>query len=247
MSWRPGPPLTAPRLQLAVTVATDGTIYAIGGTIEHRHSPVVEALVLGGADWKQRAPMNLGRSDFGAACAADGSLFVVGGMSSDRDLLDAVERYLPEEDRWEEVAPLRIQRRGAAVAAGSIQIYVAGGRISDPGGVFSADFEIYDLSTGAWSQGRPMLTARAWCAGTIGSDSRFYVLGGHRANDPAGGYVKAVEAFDPASGAWESVDPLLVARASFAASACGDNLFAVGGEGFGRPVASIEKLELPRT
>jgi hypothetical protein len=63
----------------------------------------------------------------------------------------------------------------------------------------------------------------------------------------AGGYVKAAEAFDPASGAWEPVAPLLVARASFAASACGDGLLAVGGEGFGGPVASIEKLVLPRT
>ena len=244
VSWRPGPSLPAPSLQLAATAANDGTIYAIGGTIDHRHSPVVVALALGGANWEQRAPMNLGRSDVGAACASDGSLYVVGGLS-DQGLLDAVERYLPGEDRWEEVASLRVQRRGCAVAAGSMQIYVAGGHINDSGGVFSADFEVYHLSTGAWSQGPPMLTARAWCAGTIGPDGRFYVLGGHRANDPAGGYVKAVEAFDPASGAWEPVDPLLVARASFAASACGDDLLAVGGEGFGGPVASIEKLVLP--
>jgi hypothetical protein len=165
---------------------------------------------------------------------------------ADRDLLDTVERYLPGEDRWEEVAPLRIPRRGCAVAAASTQIYVAGGRISDPGGVFSADFEIYDLSTGTWSPGPPMLTARAWCAGTIGSDRRFYVLGGHRANDPGGGYVKTVEACDPASGAWEPVDPLLVARSSFTANACGDYLLAVGGEGLSGTTASIEKLVLPQ-
>jgi Protein kinase domain/Kelch motif len=246
VSWRPGPPLTAPRLQLAATAANDGTIYAIGGTVDHRHSPAVAALALGGADWEERAPMNIARSDFGAACASDGSLFAVGGLS-DRGLLDAVERYLPAGDRWEQVASLRIQRRGCAVAAGSMQIYVAGGRINDPGGVFSADFEIHDLTIGAWSRGPPMLTARAWCAGTIGPDHRFYVLGGHRAADPAGGYVKTAEAYDPASGTWEPVDPLLVARASFAASACGDGLLAVGGEGLGGPVASIEKLVLPRS
>jgi Protein kinase domain/Kelch motif len=246
VSWRPGSPLPAASLQLAATAANDGTLYAIGGLIDDRHSQAVVALALGGADWEQRAPMNLARSDFGAACASDGSLFVVGGLS-DQGLLDAVERYLPGEDRWEQVASLRIQRRGCAVAAGSTQIYVAGGRINDPGGVFSADFEVYDLSTGAWSQGPPMLTGRAWCAGTIGSDGRFYVLGGHRVTDPAGGYVKTVGAFDPVSGGWQPVDPLLVARALFAASACGDDLLAVGGEGFGGPVASIEKLVLPRT
>jgi hypothetical protein len=128
-----------------------------------------------------------------------------------------------------------------------MQIYVAGGRIDDSGGVFSPDFEVYDLSTGTWSCGPSMPTSRAWCAGTIGPDGRFYVLGGHRAHDPAGGYVRAVEAFDPASGAWGPVHPLRVARASFAAGVCGDDLLAIGGEGNGGPVASIEKLEIQQS
>ena len=239
---RAGPPLTAPRMQFRA-VAVDEAIYVLGGEISHHHSDTLETLV--GREWIARAPMRTARSDFSAVLAADGAIYAIGGLS-ETGLLTTVERYWPGEDRWEEVAPLRHARRGFAIGADSRYVYVAGGQTNDSGGVYTDSLEVLDVFTGTWSDGPALPTSRAWCAGTVAQDGNFYVLGGHRESGSRRGYVKAVEAFDPRTWRWDRVDPLLVARASFASVASANSIFAVGGEGDGSLPVSVERLLLRR-
>ena len=153
-----------------------------------------------------------------------------------------MERYIPAEDRWQEAAPLKRARRGFAIGADSSHIYVAGGT-SEGGAAYTDSLEVLDVRAGAWSDGPPLPTSRAWCAGTVASDGNFYVLGGHRYAESGGRYVKVVEAFDPRTWDWRRLDPLCVARASFVSVASADSVFAIGGDGIS-PVVSIERLAL---
>jgi hypothetical protein len=241
-TMRAGPRLTAPRMQFQA-VAVDEAIYVLGGAIGDHPSPTTETLV--GQEWIARAPLRTARSDFSAVVAGDGAIYAIGGQCA-TGLLPTVERYCPSQDRWEEAAPLRQARRGFAIGADARHVYVAGGRTNDSGGVYTDSLEVLDVFAGIWSDGPALPTSRAWCAGTVAQDGNFYVLGGHREGGSRRGYVKAVEAFDPWIWKWKRVDPLLVARASFASVVSTNSVFAIGGEGDGSLAVSVERLVLQR-
>lgn len=57
----------------------------------------------------------------------DKHLYVVGGTSSNHDVLQTVERYSFEEDKWVMVTPMSVNRAIPAVASADGLLYVAGG------------------------------------------------------------------------------------------------------------------------
>ncbi|XP_036338611.1 kelch-like protein diablo [Rhagoletis pomonella] len=87
-----------------------------------------------------------------AALKHEGYLYVVGGMvtnnGTDSDT-NAVERYNPRRDRWEQCAPL-LQARGAiALASAGQYIYALGGDCSE---VPTNMVERYDTHNNKWTQ-----------------------------------------------------------------------------------------------
>ncbi|KAJ8967801.1 hypothetical protein NQ317_013589 [Molorchus minor] len=66
------------------------------------------------------------RKNFGLV-ACNNCLYAIGGQGKHYDALNSVERYNIEERRWEEIAPMKYSRTGAACAKYRSHIWVAGG------------------------------------------------------------------------------------------------------------------------
>jgi hypothetical protein len=70
--------------------------------------------------------MKTPRSQMGIA-VLDGCLYAIGGSSKHAEVLKSVEKYIFDEDRWVEVASMKIGRANPAVGSVDGKIYCIGG------------------------------------------------------------------------------------------------------------------------
>jgi len=68
-----------------------------------------------------------------AVAEVDGLIYVVGGYPSSREISNAVQVYLPEDDRWRLAIPLPVPTHHAMAAAVNGKLYIFGGEASDSG------------------------------------------------------------------------------------------------------------------
>jgi N-acetylneuraminic acid mutarotase len=134
-----------------------------------------------------------------------------------------VERYDPEQDRWQPMPPLPTPREHLAAAALDGVIYVAGGRV---GSLQSnlATFEAFDTRSLRWEMLPDMPTARGGIAAAA-FEGRIHVLGGEA---PTGTFDQN-EAYDPEQRRWLPMAPLPTARHGLGAAVAGGRLYAIGG------------------
>ncbi len=137
-SWMNGKEMPTGRSMLGVVKGPDGLIYAIGGVRAYNESAlsVVEVYDPSNNTWTERAPMQSPRLGFGIALGPDGKIYVIGGgtsyFSHDGPVLDTVEVYDPETDKWTtpswSESVLRTARKELGAALGSNgRIYAIGG------------------------------------------------------------------------------------------------------------------------
>jgi N-acetylneuraminic acid mutarotase len=85
--------------------------------------------------------------------------------------------------------------------------------------------EIYDIARDKWYRGAPMPTPRSWARAVV-LNGKIYVIGG-----VGYGYRRDVEAYDPATNAWEKKSPLLPReRYLHAAVAYNGKIYVIGGD-----------------
>lgn len=87
-----------------------------GCTHSHRHSREFSSFNPVTGEWTKLAPMKVSRSQMGFA-VLDKHLYCIGGSSKHAEVLRSVERYSFDEDRWVDVAPMKIGRCNPAVGA----------------------------------------------------------------------------------------------------------------------------------
>ena len=113
-------------------VAHDNDIYITGG---HSGSQctvdIVSVYQSKYNKWNRLASMKHPRERHGSACV-DGSIYVVGGLMAGKQkrkpaVLQAVERFNPKFQRWEEVKPLPKRCYSPGVANYKNKLYVIGG------------------------------------------------------------------------------------------------------------------------
>lgn len=172
--------------------------------------------------WRQAAPFPQMRTE--VAAASDGqSIYVVGGMATDpsTDLLE-IFRYDADADKWLPFGRLDgpINHTGVAVVGG--RLHVIGGYDGRSNAPVNR-VRIYDLVTGAQSEGAPMPTARGGLAVAV-LDGKIHALGG-----TTNASVATHEVYDPASNSWSSAAPMRVPRNHLAAAAMGGKVYAFGG------------------
>ena len=102
--WEPLPPLSVQRAGVSAAVGPCGRIFAIGGGPDGRHEwNTMEVLDPRCGHWDTSlAPLHVGRHYNACAFGPDGCLYVSGAFRHDGQL-DAVERYDPRMDQWEEL------------------------------------------------------------------------------------------------------------------------------------------------
>lgn len=77
-----------------------------------------------------------------SAAALEDAIYVMGGRMSDNDVVDTVNRFIPEENRWELATPLLEARENAAAVFADNQLFIFGG--SDAAGNVLASVEAFD-------------------------------------------------------------------------------------------------------
>ena len=148
---------------------------------------------------------------------------VIGGEDSSGELATH-EIYDPVMDQWSTAAPMPTPREHHAAAAVGGLIYVAAGRVHDPGFRNLATFEIYDPVMDMWITGPPVPTARSGIA-AVAFNGRFYLFGG----EGPSAIFRENESYDPATGMWTTNEPMPTGRHGIGAAVLGNDIYVVGG------------------
>lgn len=194
--------------------------------------------------WEVRAVFPEHRTEVSAA--TDGErIYVVGGFGPpEGDERASAPRtmwaYSPADDGWEAIGEIPHGVHHAAFAYLDGRLYILGGFLEtsfDP----VSHVHIYDIASGAWSQGAPMPTPRG-AAGFTVLDGRVHVIGGNVADDDHAHdhedmtedrSVNTHEAYDPATDTWTRLAPMPTPRNHLGAAAVDGRIHAVLGRADG--------------
>lgn len=146
---------------------------------------------------------------------SDGSVLAAGGGVGSIPL-DGAAIFDPVQRRWAATGSLQHSRRGnAMVLLGDGRVMVAGGVA---GSTILASAEIYDPAARTWTSVHPMNVPRLEPSLTTLADGRVLAAGG--VTPGAGNALSSTataELFDPRTGSWTPVSPMLDARNESAA------------------------------
>jgi N-acetylneuraminic acid mutarotase len=219
------------------TAALDGAVYVVGGFIGNGFTPARDVYRYdpGADEWSTVASLPEARGAL-AVVALDGRLYASGGSGP----IESVRQhavYDPGTNVWTPLAQMPAPGRNhlAAVALDGY-VYVVGGRSDGGGNVNSAQLDRYDPDTNTWQPLASMPTARSGHAAAVLA-GRIVVMGGevNPANPPDQVFTE-VEAYDPATNTWVSLDPMADPRHGIGAVTVGDLIYVPGGAtraGFG--------------
>ena len=144
--------------------------------------------------------MNSKREEHGFVSGPDGKLYAVGGYKG-KGCLSSCERYDPNKDIWEDIAPLKTARRSLSAVALPDGVYVLGGYNGEN---YLSSVEKFDLVKGEWVEISPMNKAKCTMAAVTTYDCRFiFAIGGYDSTALA-----HVERYDIMRGCWELVCPM---------------------------------------
>lgn len=170
--------------------------------------------------WLDRADLPTPR--YGLALAAfENRVYAIAGEDG-QSVSGVVERYLPEQDRWEQLSskPTPVTDVSAVVIGG--KIYIPGGRLAS--GALSDALEVYDPVQDRWESGAKLprpLSAYA----LAGFEGKLYLFGGW----DGARVVDVAWRYDPSVNAWEVLEPLRNQRAYAATAIALGRIFILGG------------------
>lgn len=217
-SWQPAGATTGRLLATATTLA-DGRVLTAGGEI----GPLGAALSAELFDpatgrWTPTGALNTPRAGQTATLLGDGKVLIVGGGTGTTLTagLASAEVYNPSTGRFTPTAgpPAAGHSFGVSEPLPDGRVLIAGG--FDAHGAATSATDIYDPSSGAFTAGPSLGTARAEAVATIVAGGRVLVAGGTGADDHS---LASAEVYDAASDAWTPVaNSLSDARAVAAAA-----------------------------
>ena len=168
----------------------------------------------------------------------NGQALVVGVGDSEK----AAELYNPNSGTWTNTSSMSVMHSGGSLTLlANGQVLVAGGDINPSGTVTTNGAEIYNPTTGTWTNTGRMTVARSAHSATLLPSGKVLVAGGSGAT--YGSLLASSELYDPATGTWVAVaNSMHAARESHSAVLLpnGKVLVGAGYEGIGTPAASSE-------
>jgi hypothetical protein len=240
-------------LQGLALVAHGGKVYRVGGLNARNATKEDEEDLHSTADfaefdpasgkWKSLPPLPAPRSSHNAV-VIDGKLYVVGGWhlaggspgTWQPDGL--VYDFAKPEAGWQKLPEPPFKRRAIAVGSWKDKLVVIGGM--DDKGKVSRKVDIFDLSSGKWSQGPklPGSGMMAFGGAACGVDGEIY----------ATGLQGVVYRLNDAGSAWEEATRMATGRFFHQLVPTSDGrLLAVGGASRTDHLADIEEIELKST
>jgi len=230
--------LNAGRLLHTATLLLNGKVLVAGGWPDHTHNGIMSSAELynpATGIWTPTIGMNVGRAGHTATLLSDGKVMVVGAS---RGLPNSAELYDPATEHWSFTGSTTTPRFGyhTATLLPNGLVLVAGGYDST-GNHASAKAELYDPTTGTWTQTGSLAAARHDHTATLLTNGKVLVTGGQ--NEV--GILATAELYDPATGTWTPAGRLSIARwRHTATSLCDGRVLVAGGLSLRNSLASAE-------
>ncbi|KAK9517241.1 hypothetical protein VZT92_025126 [Zoarces viviparus] len=211
-----------------------GFIFAAGGSLSRDNGGDAACNLLYRYDprhnqWARGAPMNERRVDFHLGAVGD-CMIAVGGRN-DTGALSSVEVYCPTEDCWSYVAGLPRSTYGHAGTVHCGVVYISGGHDYQIG-PYRRDVLSFDPSreSEVWVKRRAMGLARGWhCMASL--NHLIYAIGGSDDHEDTTERfdILQVESYDPCSGQWTRVAPLLLPNSEAGLAVWVGRIYVLGG------------------
>ncbi len=239
---------TIPRARVEAAAVLDGKVYLFGGdsatgplAVADAYDPAADS---GAGAWTQRRDMPRARAD-AAAFAIGPSIYVLGGSDGSFTPPVALDVFTPgptpQDDVWAAGPDLLDARRDPATIASGGRIFVFGGfdaQTNEP----SSRAERFDPMNGGWAPIADLPTPRGLAAAIV-HGGRIYVIGGAGSD---GALLATVEAYDPATDAWETRPPLATTIVDPQPVLETDSLFVFQSRRGGFiPANQVERYEVP--
>jgi N-acetylneuraminic acid mutarotase len=235
-TWTKKTNMPTARLSLS-TVAVNGKIYAMGGTIPpdgKDHTSRLEEYDPVTDKWTKKADMPGERYGLSAS-AVNGRIYAIGGRHF--GVRSTVEEYNPSTDGWAKKADMPTARFSLSTSVVNGKIYAIGGGYTTGALMkegtdlsFLSTVEEYDPMTDTWTKKADMPTPRiGLCTSVV--EGKIYAIGGshewHGGNDFT--CLSIVEEYDPVTDTWTRKADIPTARGGSAAGVLDGKIYVIGG------------------
>lgn len=194
------------------------------------HDQMIDANTLNPSITFERVASSVPRSHHTASLLSDGQVLVAGGHTggNGRPRLNSAEIYNPVNDTWSSTGNMNTARwTHTATTLPDGRILVAGGSVGPEWNHVTNNAELYNPSTGLWSNTGSMNAARSNHQAVLLNNGNVLVFGG--INSSFRGHTSA-ELYNPATGTWSTTGSMSVGRFWFASVKLDDGkVMAIGG------------------
>jgi len=188
----------AGRIMHTATLLQNGKVLVVGGIDGDDFEVSFSSAELYNPDtgtWSVAGSLSTTRALHTATLLQNGKVLVVGGSTAS----DSAELYDPATDTWSHAGTLSRRSSHTATLLPNGQVLIAGGANSGNGvgGLTSLNSaELYDPSTGTWSNTAHLNTARYGHTATLLQNGKVLVAGGF--DNTLSGTLNSAELYDPA-------------------------------------------------
>jgi N-acetylneuraminic acid mutarotase len=178
--------------------------------------------------WTATGSLNFNRSRHSATLLSNGKVLVVGGVNLNGTPIASAELYDISAGTWESTGSLHSPHAGhTATLLNDGKVLITGGIDNNNSGVSIVAAEVYDPSTGVWTQSAPLTLARQNHTATVLPNGAVLVVGGLGTNNfnP----LTSTELYDPTSDTWTATTSLNHARSEHTATLLNDGKVLVAG------------------
>jgi N-acetylneuraminic acid mutarotase len=158
------------RATQTATLLSNGTVLVAGGANAAGDALASSELFTVRTGWKLTGKMNSAHAEHTATLLTSGKVVVAGGENISGFSQSIAEIYAPLTGKWTVTGSLHTARQEhTAVLLGNGNVLVAGGTVvtANPNPSFLASAELYNPTTGVWSNTGSMKNARAGHTATL--------------------------------------------------------------------------------
>ncbi len=241
-TWTDAGHLTTPRSQHTSTLLPSGQVLVVGGRNGSGSLSSAEIYDPSTGAWSNTGHLANPRSRHTSTLLPSGQVLVVGGWNGGS--LSSAEIYDPTKGTWTNAGNLanpRVDHTSTLLPSG--QVLVVGGYSGGGYSDISLSAEIYNPTTGTWTEaGRPA-TRRFEHTSTLLPSGQVLVVGGYVGS---GGSLSSAEIYDPIKGTWTDAGNLANPRRQHTSTLLPSGQVLVAG-GYGSGYLSSAEIYDPST